>query len=596
MGFGRLQTSFWTILFVCWFGCWFGLGVMVPPAFARQATQQPGSSIQPYLDRVAEEVTEFTLDNGMKFIVLEKHEAPLVSMMMYANVGASNEVDGKTGIAHYLEHLAFKGTSRIGTTNYPAEKKALDQLDEVFDQLIAAEDAGNEAAVAKLSARFKAVQAEAASYVEQNKFGQIVEQAGGTGLNATTAADATRYFYNLPSNKLELWFSLESERFLDPVFREFYKEKEVILEERRMRVDNSPIGQMIERFSEVAYTDNPYRRPVIGYQEDLRKTTRRDVQAFFNTYYGPSNLIAAVVGDVKPDQVKQLADAYFGRYQLRTQSPKLVVNEPAQTAPRDFTLELVSQPWYLEGYHRPSLNNPDHVVYTMIDSILTGGRTARLYKALVEPQIALDVGSANGFPGDKQPTILLLYGLTAPGHAVEDIATGLDAELERLKREPVDAATLERVKTQSKAGLLGTLDSNSGMASLLAEYQAKTGDWRNVFEELQLIDAVDAADVQRVAKATFRPENRTVGKLISAGGSVPSDAVPPAAVPPTPDESAPGSAPEGPTQPPNDSSSSSSRVENSAEIAEEPINPLAEQTASSVPSPTSSAAPVRAPW
>ncbi len=515
MGFGRLFAGFWTKVGIIALACWFGLSAVAPPALA----QKPGSSIQPYLDRVAEEVTEFTLDNGMKFIVLEQHEAPVVSMMLYANVGASNEIDGKTGVAHYLEHLAFKGTTRIGTTNYPAEKKALDAMDVVFDELMAAEEKGDDSAVATLTARFETLQEEAASYVEQNKFGQIIEQTGGTGLNATTSADATRYFYDLPSNKLELWFSLESERFLDPVFREFYKEKEVILEERRMRVDNSPIGQMVERFSEVAFTANPYRRPVIGYQDDLRKATRADVTAFFNTYYGPSNLIAAIVGDVDPVQIKQLAQAYFGRYQLRTQAPKLVVNEPVQNAPREFTLELVSQPWYLEGYHRPGITDPDHVVYSMIDSILTGGRTARLYKALVEPQIALDVGSSNGFPGDKQSTVLLLYGLTAPGNTVEDVATAMQVELERLKQEPVDEATLDRVKTQSRAGLLGLLDSNSGLASLLTEYQAKTGDWRNVFAELQAIEAVSAADVQRVAKQVFRAENRTVGKLISAGGS-----------------------------------------------------------------------------
>ena len=532
---------------------WLAVSAFAPPAFARsEITQPPGSSIQPYLDRVAEEVTEFTLDNGMKFIVLEQHQAPVVSMMLYANVGASNEIDGQTGIAHYLEHLAFKGTTRIGTRDYPAERKVLDQLDQVFDQLLAAEAAGDEAKVAELMPRFEDLQAEAATYVEQNKFGQIIEQAGGTGLNATTSADATRYFYNLPSNKLELWFSLESERFLDPVFREFYKEKEVILEERRMRVDNSPIGQMIERFSEVAFTANPYRRPVIGYMEDLRVATRADVTAFFNTYYGPSNLIAAVVGDVDPVQAKQLAETYFGRYQLRTQAPRLVVDEPAQTEPQEFTLELVSQPWYLEGYHRPAIDDPDHVVYSMIDSILTGGRTARLYKALVEPQIALDVGSANGFPGDKQSTVLLLYGLTAPGHTVEELAIGLEAELTRLQQEPVDTATLDRVKTQARAGLLRQLDSNSGLASLFTEYQAKTGDWRNVFKELQAIEAVTAADVQRVAIATFKPENRTVGKLISAAAPAP-----PEELPPTPDENAPGVSPEGPTQPPADNSTSS---------------------------------------
>ena len=509
-------------LVICFSFTAFSPAALASPAFnlAPALLSQSGatnSSIQPYLDRVAEAITEFTLPNGMKFIVLEQHEAPVASVMLYANVGASYEKAGKTGVAHYLEHLAFKGTTRIGTRDYPAEKKALEKLDNIFDQLIAAEAAGDTEKVSQLTIQFAQLQEEAASYVEQNKFGQIIEQAGGTGLNATTSADATRYFYNLPSNKLELWFSLESERFLDPVFREFYKEKEVILEERRSRVDNSPIGRMVERFSEVAFTDNPYQRPVIGYQEDLRKATRADVQDFFDTYYGPSNLIAAVVGDVDPAKVKQLAEAYFGRYQSRVTPPKLVVNEPAQTEPRSFTLELASQPWYLEGYHRPGINNPDHVVYAIIDSILTGGRTARLYKALVEPQIALDVGSANGFPGDKQSSIMLLYGLTAPNHTVEELAVGLEAELVRLQQEPVDTMTLDRVKTQARAGLLRQLDSNQGMASLLTEYDAKTGDWRNVFRELQLIEAVDAADIQRVAQQTFRPENRTVGKLIPAG-------------------------------------------------------------------------------
>ena len=496
-----------------------GLSSIAPSALAQ------GTSIQPYLDRVAEAVTEFTLDNGMKFIVLEQHDAPVASVMLYANVGASNEKDGETGVAHYLEHLAFKGTTRIGTTNYAAEKAAMDQLDDVFDELMAAEEAGDTAAVATLTEQFDTLQAEAVSYVEQNKFGQIIEQTGGTGLNATTSADATRYFYSLPSNKLELWFSLESERFLDPVFREFYKEKEVILEERRTRVDNSPIGQMVERFSEVAFTEHPYRRPVIGYQDDLRKATRSQIQAFFDLYYGPRNLIGAVVGDVDPVQVKQFAEAYFGRYQSRTEPPELVVNEPAQTEPREFTLELASQPWYLEGYHRPGINDPDQVVYSMINSILVGGRTARLYKALVEPQIALDVGSANGFPGDKQSTVMLLYGLTGPGSTIDDLAVGLEAELTRLKQEPVDKATLDRVKTQARAGLLSRLDSNSGMASLLTEYEAKTGDWRNVFKELQAIEAVSADDVQRVANEVFRTENKTVGKLISAEAGV-SSAVP----------------------------------------------------------------------
>ncbi len=560
----------------------FGWSAIAPSTLA----QTSPNSVQPYLDRVAAEVTEFTLDNGMKFIVLEQHEAPVASVMLYANVGASHEKDGHTGVAHYLEHLAFKGTTRIGTTNYAAEKVALDKLDAVFDQMLQAEAAGDDAKLAELQPKFTALQEAAVSYVEQNKFGQIIEQAGGTGLNATTSADATRYFYSLPSNKLELWFSLESERFLDPVFREFYKEKEVILEERRMRVDNSPIGQMIERFSEVAFTKNPYRRPVIGYMDDLRKATRADVKAFFDTYYGPSNLIAAVVGDVDPVQVKQLAEAYFGRYQSRTKPPEVVVNEPKQTEERDFTLELVSQPWYLEGYHRPGITDPDQVVYSMIDGILTGGRTARLYKALVEPQIALDVGSANGFPGDKQDTVMLLYGLTAPGHTVEEIAVGLEGELTRLQEEPVDEATLDRVKTQARAGLLRQLDSISGMASLLTEYEAKTGDWRNVFEELKAIEAVSAADVQRVAKTTFRPTNRTVGKLISAGAGALIEAPLPGTT--LPDEGEPGRSPQGPTQPPDQQPSSNQPLDDQtpgAPSLDTETTDSAEEVAPAVPAP-----------
>ena len=488
-----------------------------PPAWSQTLIEpQTKQSIQPYLDRVAEQVSEFTLDNGMKFIVLERHQAPVVSFMIHANVGAVNEADGKTGIAHYLEHLAFKGTQQIGTTNYAAEQVLLEEMDQVFAQLLAAEDTGNTAKADELKRQLGALQQQAAQYVEQNKYGQIIDQYGGEGLNATTSADATRYFYSLPSNKLELWMSLESERFLEPVFREFFEEKNVILEERRMRVDNSPIGQMIEEFLEASFDNHPYRRPIIGYEEDLYRATRQDIQDFYETYYGPQNLIAAVVGDVNPEQVLKYAETYFGRYEAKPAPPELAIEEPAQLASREFTLELPSEPWYLEGYHRPDINHPDHVIYGMIDSLLVGGRTSRLYKMLVDQeQIALNVGSLNGFPGDKYSNIFLLYALPAPGHTVDEIAAAFQQELETLKSQPLAPEELQRVKTQARAGLLRNLASNSGMASLLTEYEAKTGSWRNVFTELEEIQSVNAADVQRVAQTLFMDTNRTVGKIIS---------------------------------------------------------------------------------
>ncbi|NWF58687.1 MAG: insulinase family protein [Fischerella sp.] len=494
-------------------------GLLPPVAFAKTQTLPPQSSIQPYLDRVMKQLTEFRLDNGMKFIVFERHQAPVVSFVTYADVGGIDEPEGKTGVAHFLEHLAFKGTTRIGTKDYKAEKPLLDELDRLAEQIQTAKAAGKKDEVVKLTAEFEKVEAQAAKLVQQNDLGRIVEQAGGVGLNANTSTEATRYLYSFPSNKLELWMSLESERFLEPVFREFYKEKDVILEERRLRVENSPIGMMLEKFIDAAFKVHPYRRPVIGYDEDIRNLTREDVQKFFDTHYVPSNLTIAIVGDVKPTEVKRLAQIYFGRYKAKSKPDENLPAEPQQKQTREVALKLNSQPWYLEGYHRPAVIHPDNVVYDIMGRLLSDGRTSRLYSSLVEKQrLALSAQGFSGFPGDKYPNLMLFYALTAPGHTVDEVAVALRKEIDRLKTEPVSAIELERVKTQARAELLRTLDSNMGMAQQLLEYEVKTGSWRNLFKELDKLEAVTAADIQRVAQATFTPQNRTIGKLLSQQG------------------------------------------------------------------------------
>lgn len=486
---------------------------------AHQASRsENGASIQPYLDRVAEKVTEFTLQNGLKFMVLERHQAPVIAFHTYADVGGADEPDGQTGVAHYLEHLAFKGTQRIGTRNFGKEQSLLDQQDQLFDQIQRAKAKGDQTAVTQLEKEFEQITAEADRYVIQNEFGQIVSRAGGVGLNATTSSDATRYFYSLPANKLELWMSLESERFLEPVFREFYKEKEVILEERRLRTENSPIGQMTEAFLDRAFDVHPYGRPVIGYTPDLRDLTRQNVKDFFDTYYGPGNLTIAIVGDVDPAVVKDLAEVYFDRFPAKPKPPAVTAVEPPQQQAKSVSLTLPTQPWYLEGYHRPAITHPDHIVYDIIASLLSDGRTSRLYKSLVETQqVALSAQGASAFPNDKHPNLMLFYALTAPGYTVDQVASTLRDEIERLKVEPVSAQELDRVKTQARASLLRTLDSNRGMARLLTEYEVKTGSWRNLFKELDAITAVAPADIQRVAQSTFTADNRTVGRLLSSG-------------------------------------------------------------------------------
>ncbi|MDF5707009.1 MAG: pitrilysin family protein [Nostoc sp. S4] len=517
----RLFISLLALLVFCW-------GLQPEIALAQTQTISPpaktqipaASSIQPYLDRVIDQLTEFRLENNLKFIVLERHQAPVVSFLTYADVGGVDEPDGKTGVAHFLEHLAFKGTTRIGTEDYKAEKPLLERLEQLDTQIRAAKADGRKDEVVRLEAEFKQVESQAGKLVKQNELGRIVEQAGGVGLNANTSTEATRYFYSFPANKLELWMSLESERFLDPVIRrEFYKEKDVILEERRMRVDNSPIGLMLEKFTDAAYKVHPYRRPVIGYDKDIRNLTPEDVQKFFDAYYVPSNLAIAIVGDVNPAQVKQLAQIYFGRYRAKAKATEQIPVEPRQQQTREVSLELPAQPLYLEGYHRPSVTHPDNVVYEIIGSLLSDGRTSRLYKSLVEKQrLALNAQGFSGFPGDKYSNLMLFYALTAPGHTLDELAVALRQEIDKLKTEPVAAVELERVKTQARADLLRTLTSNTGMAQQLLEFEVKTGSWRNLFKQLDEIAAVTPADIQRVAKATFTPQNRTIGKLLSKQG------------------------------------------------------------------------------
>lgn len=479
------------------------------------------TSVQPYLDRVVKSISEFQLTNGIKFIVLERHNAPIVSFHTYVDVGGADEPTGKTGISHFLEHLAFKGTTRIGTQNYAQEKILLDRQDQLWETLKTAQakpkSIENNTEVEKLEAEFQALDAELLQLSRQNEFGQIIEQSGGVGLNATTAADATRYFFSFPSNKLELWMSLESERFLDPVLREFFKEKAVILEERRMRIDNSPIGKLIEEFLPTAFKVHPYRQPVAGYAEDVKSMSRGDIQAFFQKYYTPNNLTIAIVGDVNTREVKTLAETYFGRFKAQTASPKRELPiEPVQTETRTVKLNLPSEPIYLEGYHRPALSHPDNAIYEAIASLLSDGRTSRLYKSLVESKkIALTAEGFNGFPGDKYPNLIMFYALSAPGRSVGEIQQAIDTEIQRLKTETVTQAELDRIKTNARASLLRSLSSNSGMASALVEYQVKTGTWRNLFKQVDAISAITPADIQRVAQATFTAENKTIGEIVS---------------------------------------------------------------------------------
>jgi predicted Zn-dependent peptidase len=470
------------------------------------------------LEEFERTVTEHTLANGMRFLVVERHGVPVVSFHLYANVGSVDEETGETGMAHLFEHMAFKGTKEIGTTDYPAEKAALDRIDDIIASLYDERRKGPRADPARLQEleeAFEQAQEEAGRYVVNNHFSEILEQAGAVGLNASTSSDATRYFYSLPSNKVELWFTLESDRFLNPVLREFYKERDVVIEERRMRVDSEPVGNLLEDFLSVAYKAHPYGREVIGWQSDLENLTRPEASDFFSRYYTPPNLTAFVVGDVQPAQVIELAELYFGRIPFGPAPEALWTVEPPQQGERRTTVHARSQPLVLIGYHKPSITHPDDVVFDAAQDILAGGRTSRLYRSLVEDkQIAMSAGGFPGFPGNKYPNLFLFHAFPTPGHTNEENEQGMLAEIERLKTELVSEEELQRAKSRARARLVAQLDSNSGLASQLATYQVLTGDWRNRFRTLDAIERVTREDIQRVANTYFTARNRTVGYLL----------------------------------------------------------------------------------
>jgi predicted Zn-dependent peptidase len=463
-----------------------------------------------------ERVTQHTLSNGWTFIIVERPVAPVFAFMTRVNVGSAQEGTGQTGLAHMFEHMAFKGTPRLGTTDYDAEKEALAALEEAYLAYQAKRFAPepDPETVKSLYQDFEKHKQEASQYVVKNEFGDIIEREGGVALNAFTGADVTGYFYALPANKVELFAYLESERFLHPVFREFYEERDVVMEERRMRTESRPFGRLLEQFAATAFIAHSYRNPVIGHASDIQSYTMTDAKIFFDTQYVPANMVTAIVGDVKAETVIPILEKYFARIPSSPAPPPLRTVEPPSIAEKIVILQDPSQPLYVEGYHKPAVTHPDQPVYDAIDDILTNGRTSRLYRALVrDKQIAVTVGAYGAYPGDKYPHVWMAYAVPGRGIDNQTVQQALREEFELLKTEDVSDEELERFRTRAKAGLVRSLNNNLGMAMHLTDYHHLFGDWRELFRSIERLDQVTKADIRRVAKAMFQSTNRTVGMI-----------------------------------------------------------------------------------
>jgi predicted Zn-dependent peptidase len=468
-------------------------------------------------------ITVKKLPNGLTIVICERPEAPVFSFFTMVDAGSAQDPQRETGLAHMFEHMAFKGTDTIGTTNYAAEKPALEKVEIAYAAYIAERDkrvGRNEAKLKELEKAWKDAIAAADKYVVSNQFAKIVEQNGGADVNAFTDYDETAYHYSLPANRLELWAYLESERFLHPVLREFYKERNVVIEERRMRTDSNPTGRLLEQFDAAAFEAHPYHRPTIGWLSDLNTFSATDAKKFFDQYYVPANIVVAVAGDVKASQAMPILEKYFGRLPASHKPDETTTTEPPQDSERKVVLQEKSQPLYLEGYHRPDYMTKDDAVYDAITDLMSDGRTSRLYRALVrDKKVASFSAGFSGLPGVKYPHLFAFYAFPLPGHTTQEVADAIHVEIERLKKEDISDDELKMIKTRTKANLIRGLADNEGLATQLATYQTRYGDWRELFRSVDRIDKVTKADIKRVANATFYDTNRTVGVIETAKGA-----------------------------------------------------------------------------
>ena len=471
---------------------------------------------------LASQVHEFTLDNGLKFLLFERHDAPVFSFRTYVDAGGVDEVPGVTGIAHMFEHMAFKGTHTVGTKDYAAEAKAMEKVDEAWLALARETAKGHRAdpnKVEQLEAAFDAAQKKAQEYVVSNEFSKLLEENGAQGLNAATGTDMTFYLYSLPSNRLELWARLEGDRLTNPVLREFYTERDVVIEERRFQ-ESSPSGRMFDQLITTGFTAHPYGTGIIGFTSDLQQLTRQDAYDFFQKYYVASNMTIAVVGDVYPDDLEKLAKKYFSKVPAGEDPMPVRTVEPKHEAEIRFERIEDAQPIVAMGYHIPGMSHPKWYAYEMLGDILGSGRSSRTYTRLVkEDQIASQAGGGVGFPGRKYPNMLVLFGLVSTDSTPEEVEAAFKEEVMRIAEEGPTAEELDKVKSMNKAAMIRQLRSNSGLAAQLARYQGMFGDWRQLFDVIEQIEAVTLEDVREAAQDALRPGNAVVGMIKKPEGS-----------------------------------------------------------------------------
>jgi len=529
-------------------------------------------------ETLEEKVKEFDLKNGMKFLVVERHEAPVVFCAIIFDVGSANEWPNVTGISHLLEHMMFKGTKMMGTKDYKKEIPFIEKTDELGERTIELrkeigdwrfeifkkfkkqvinsftdkekerigadkyeqnklfvervrtmktlpesltsipyliEDEGKN--FLDLYLEYELAWGEVThlldeqrEYVVKNELWETYMNNGSRFLNAGTSYDFTVYFVYLPANRLELWMTIESDRMDSPVFREFWSERNVVMEERRLG-ENDPDDVLSEAFHSVAFTACPYKWPVVGWMSDLLTIDRKELVEYHRIYYAPNNATAVLVGDVEFEALKSMARKYFEPIPAQTPPPAVETHEPEQRGERRVVIEHTANPKLMIGYHKPPYPHPDAITLRVLSNLLAGGRTSRMYKTIYEEkELTAKPPSVYTGPGERYDNLLVISAEPRHPHTLEEVEGAIYEELEKLKTEPATERELQRIKNQIDAQMIRQMGSNLGIAFQLAIGHLYMGDYRAMFRMIERVKQVTAEDVMHVAEKYLTQKNRTV--------------------------------------------------------------------------------------
>lgn len=482
----------------------------------------PSSAAETALD-VNLDVKEFHLENGLQFLIVERHAAPQVACRLSIRAGSALEDSGKTGIAHMLEHMMFKGTKNFGTRDPEKDQQLQNQIEETY-QAVQKEEAKrnpDRSLIQRKLAEMERLRQEVQEIYVPQAFSMQLSMNGAVGINAFTSKDETQYFMSVPSDMIELWFSMVSEQLFEPSWREFYVEKEVVLREWAFRYVNNPDGAAFLDLQATAYSAHPYGNPTIGWRSDIERFNTTDAMAFHKKHYNPANAVVVLVGDITEKKAKELAEIYFKRYPAGTRTPEFVTTEPQQHGPRKSIryLKGARAPRILIGFHGAAMGSDDFYALDALTMILSSGRSARLDQEIVSKGLASAAWAYN--PDNRYGGMVILGGIPseqAPANALgespfhlkacENLGSDLLTQIEMLKKEPVSPKELERIKNLSHRDFLDRMRSNEGLARALATTEVQVG-WRYLLTYIDRISKVTAENIQEVANKYLQEDNKT---------------------------------------------------------------------------------------